>query len=121
MLNDIEPLYIKNSDLPSKDLKPIDICYAAANKIGSGKIDGAQRIKAIWRIYLKDKRARAELFTKQSIAIDGRMVPLFDRNPISNFSLQNKPSDKITIRDIPLQIPNEEIKKEIGVRGGIHL
>ncbi len=121
VLNDIEPLYIKNNDLPSKDLKPIDICYAAANKIGVGKIDGAQRIRNIWRLYLKDKRARAELFTKQTIVIDGRVVQLYDRNPISNIKFNNKPSEKITVRDIPFLTSNDEIKKAIEDLGVIFI
>ncbi len=119
--SDIEPLYLKHSDLPSKDLKAYDICCAMSNKIGTGKVEGAQRIKNVWSLYLKDQRARVDLFTKQTIVIRGRVIQIYDKNPATHQQSMHKPSDKITVKDIPLNVPNEDIKTKLESIGVIFI
>ncbi len=109
--NDVEPLYLKHSDLPTKDLKAYDICLAMSNKIGAGKVDGAQRIKNIWRLYLKDNKSRNDLFTKQTIIVGGKIIHIFDKNPATQQQSMNR----------PLNIPNDDIKKELESIGEVFL
>ena len=115
----IEPLYIKNSDLSLRDLKPYDICQAMVRVVGTGKVDGAQRVKNIWRLYLKDRKARADLFVKQTILINGKNTQLYDQNPMNVNPRFQKPSDKVTVKDIPLEISNDEIKVMLESVGAI--
>ena len=118
--SDVHPLYIKNSDSLPTDLSPLDICNAMARVVGVGKVDGAQRVKNLWRLHLKDKKARSDLFVKQQLAVNGRNVQIYDSNPYSTISGRPQPiNDKITIRDVPLFVSNDKIRSTLidaGVR-----
>ncbi len=104
---DIEPLYIKNWDIPTKDLKPFDICNSAAKVVGKMKVDGAQPVKArngstlVWKLYLKDEKTRVELYTKQKIMIDGKVVQIYDEYPIM---ISRKREQKMTKSPLKMQI-----------------
>ena len=112
----IEPLYLKNSDLAMKDMTLYQVCQAMARVLGSTKVDGAQRVRNVWRLYLKDKASRAALYVKQNIMIQNRNVQLYDRNPMDVYKKQQT-TDKITIRDLPFSVSNEKLKEVLEAQG----
>ena len=84
-------------------------------EMNPSKLEGVQKIHSIWRIYLKDMQTRLELGTKESIVINGRQVRIYDRNPNATFGgvseHRQSNSDKLTIKNLPLSVSNNEIEK----------
>ena len=84
--------------------------------IGSSTLKGVQKVNSLWRVYVKDKVARLELTVKGQIAVNGRMVPLYDRNPYVTYQglpMQKKMNnDKITIKNLPLSVSNAYVTIE---------
>ena len=108
----IEPLFLKTRDIPNKDITPYDICKALEQIIRPTAIDGAQRIGGIWRLYIKDKESRTNVIVKKNIIVAGKNIPIYDKNPFS--TMQHGPDDKkdkLTIKNVPLSVSNEEIQK----------
>ena len=112
----IEPLYMKNNDLPMKDMTPYNICQAMARVVGQGNVDGAQRVRNIWRLYLKDRKSRADIFVKQELLVNGKHIQIYDRNPQDILS-KTQINDKLTIKDIPMDVSNSEIREVLEKEG----
>ena len=115
-LQSVKPVFIKDRDIGDSSVTPLTICNAITRVISSPlKLDGMQRINSIWRIYLKDMTSRLELTVKQEIRVNGKLVPVYDRNPYVTFSglpMEKKMnSDKLTIRNLPLSVSNDGIEK----------
>ena len=113
-LQTVKPLFLKDKDI-GEGITPIQICDAIVRDVNPSKLEGVQKIHSIWRIYLKDMQTRLELSTKESIAINGRQVRIFDRNPNATFGgiyeQGQSISDKLTIRNLPLSVSNKETEK----------
>ena len=108
----VEPLFIRDQDIRSSNVIALDICHACTRNRGAGQLEGVQRVNNLWRIYLKSRSARLELFLGKTILINGQQVPLYEQNPFA--SRQNKPyepNDKITIKNVPLSVSNSEFVK----------
>ena len=110
-LQSVKPVFIKGRDIGDSSVTPLTICNAITRVISSpSKLDGVQRINSIWRIYLKDMTSRLELTVKQEIRVNGKLVPVYDRNPYVTFSglpMEKKMnSDKLTIKNLPLSVSN---------------
>ncbi len=107
----VAPLFIKINDLPDKVTSAYQICQAASRVITAASIEGAQRQKNVWKLYIKNKKSRVALAIKQNIIISGKIVKIFDSDP--NSFVANKTSDKITIRGVPIGVPNVFIKDTV--------
>ena len=93
-------------------IEPIELCRAISNVINPSKLQGVQKINNLWRIYIKDKHARVELFIKESIVINGKRIKLYDQNPnrvYESGDVAQQKLDKLTIRNLPLSVSNEEV------------
>ena len=114
-LQSVKPVFIKDKDIGDSSTTPLFMCNAITRVISSSKLDGVQRINNLWRIYLKDNATRLDLTVKQEIKMNGKSVPLYDQNPYDTYPglpVQKKMnSDKLTIRNLPLSVSNDEIEK----------
>ena len=126
VLNSVPPLFTKYSE--TGEVSHIQLCNAVTKVVGRSKLDGVQRIGGLWRIYLTDVASRLELFTTKPLLVEGKYVELYDQNPYvisssSSSSSSYRPApqskDKLTIKNIPLSVSNDEIEnmlKDNGVR-----
>ena len=110
----VEPVFFKQYDFGgSKEsdnrLAPYDVCVAVGHIIGTSSVDGGQNIGGIWRIYLKSRESCARLLIRKEVPINGKMVPLFDKNPalMNQFNMN---CQKITIKDLSLSVANTQIE-----------
>ena len=110
----VEPVFFKQHDYGGSQesdiqLAPYDVCVAVGRIIGTSSVDGAQNIGGIWRIYLKSRESRARLLIRKEVPINGKIVPLFDKNPalMNQFNMN---CEKVTIKDLPLSVANTEIE-----------
>ncbi len=111
------PVFFKHNQLfptrshETKWLKPYEVCYEAGKVIGRQHIEGAQKIKNLWRIYLKSETPRPNLLTK-GLAIRNTKIQLFEKNPYVNnaHDPKNQDTTNVTIKDIPLSYDNDVIE-----------
>lgn len=68
------------------------------NDVTPGEIRGAQQIRGLWKVYVKSEASRQILLT-QGFTLNNKNIKLFDSDP---FEQQSVPSEKITIRDVPM-------------------
>ena len=107
----MEPIFIRNADMPEEDTAPITVYEALSNSFGATNIEGIQRIAGLWRIYMKNKAKRLDIITKQTVVINEKHVRLYDENPFNNNNQKNEKRDKLTVRGLPLSVNNDEIKQ----------
>jgi ribA/ribD-fused uncharacterized protein len=111
-LQSVEPLFIKDTDMPSQNIMHIAIVRAISRHVSPQAIDGVQRISKLWRIYLKTTPARLQLLAKKSIVLSGKLVPIYEQNPFNtNQTSPEDRKDKLTIRGLPVSLSNEEVTK----------
>ena len=112
------PVFFKNSELieseNTAELSVFDVCLAAERISGHSTIEGAQRIKNLWRIYPLNQEARQKLLVN-GIALRSQQIDLLDENPYING--KDVSSTKVTISDIPLSVTNNDIKPLFIKRG----
>ena len=77
------------------------ICAITAH----GEVKMAQQLKGLWKIYVRTEDARRSLL-KSGVRFNNRNVPLFDYDP---FSRRSTPSEKIVIRDLPMEVDDDVI------------
>jgi predicted NAD-dependent protein-ADP-ribosyltransferase YbiA (DUF1768 family) len=114
----VPPVFIKSSDIDTT-VTPFEMCNIIIRAIGSGsKLDGVQKVNNLWRIYLKDRTTRLQLFNRGKVLINGHNISLYDQNPYiskqtseDDPTQQPQPNDKLTIKHLALSVSNEEIKK----------
>jgi ribA/ribD-fused uncharacterized protein len=107
----VEPVFIKDADMPSSNVAHIEIVRAVTRCISNQGIEGVQRIGRLWRIYLNSIPVRLQLLTKKSIVISGKMVALYEQNPFStNQKSPEDKKDKLTIKGLPKSVSNDEVK-----------
>ena len=88
----------------------LDLIYAIEDVCGRGKIEGAQRIGKLFRIYVKCEKARDQLST-EGFTFKGRHVSFHTRNP---FTVNEEPDTvKIIIGGVPLSVANSEFEKAL--------
>ena len=80
----VTPVFVKDSDIGDPNMTPYAMCNAVINVMASSKLEGVQKINGLWRIYVKDRVSRLELFCKESIRIGSKLVSLYDMNPYSS-------------------------------------
>ena len=67
--------------------------------------------------YVNDKSARLVLVVKGTVPIKGKQVHIYDQNPHlhSDSTGRKQLNDKLTIKNIPLSVSNDEIRKLLEV------
>jgi len=108
----IEPLYLKCSELPAKDITALEICQANARVIGAQNVEGAQKVKNVWKLYAKSKKCRADLFIKEQLLTSQGRIRLYSKDP-SKAGFFGRATEKIMIKDIPLDMENEVIRQSL--------
>ena len=115
-LKGISLLFVKVDDIVdySTEYKQfpngLDLIYAIEEVCGRGKIEGAQRIGKLFRIYIKCDKAKDQLVT-EGFSFKGRHVSFCTRNP---FTVKEEPDTvKIIIGGVPLSVANSEFEKAL--------
>ena len=120
----VRPLFVKDSDMIALGLQsvtPYEMCTAAIRASSPSSLEGVQKINDLWRLYMKDHTSRLELCLRQNIMMHGKKVALYDNNPYTSHQpspdqLNGAPqqqNDKLTIKNLPLAVSNDEIKNTV--------
>ena len=106
----LQPVFCKTIDLCRRreDVDSFELCDSAAEAIGGANVIGAQEFGRLWKIYTVNIESRTSLLSK-GINFRGRHVTLLDSNPFVN-PPEYLPSEKVLIKDIPLDVDNSEIR-----------
>lgn len=103
------PLFLMQDHIPFSDppVTTFELCTAAEAATGPGTVEGAQKIRGLWRIYLTTAPSRETLLNKGLVLRD-EVIPVNDKNPFVS-----KSSDGIytLFHDLPLSFDNREIEK----------
>ena len=116
-MNTIVPIYVKNGDLPIQTgmNTRLTLCQIV-NQHVPGQTLGAQLVRDVWSIWLKDIRAREYMTTIiKAIDINGRTVDVHDIYPTS----KSIPNEKVVFKDIPFSVNDKEIIKFLNDQPGI--
>ena len=115
----VEPLFLKEDDLPSADMAPLTIVRAIVRVTSSQAVDGVQRIGRLWRVYMKSVQHRLSLPTQKSVLILGKNIFIYEQNHFrTNQVSPEDQKDKLTIRGLPLSVSiNEEVKSMLEDKG----
>ena len=112
----ISLLFIKLDDIIDNSMEfnkypnGLDVIYAIEDVCGRGKIEGAQRIGKLFRIYVKCEKARDKLAI-EGFTFKGRHVSFHTRNP---FTVNDEPDTvKIIIGGVPLSVANSEFERAL--------
>lgn len=112
---------ISQQSRQAQELRPYEVCVTAAVLIGERNVEGAQNVHGIWRIYVNSRESRVELLTK-GLALRHKNIPLFEKNPKStNNDNPGVKAEKITIKDMPLSMDNNEIEVFLACKDGVIL
>ena len=116
----VEPLFIKERDMPSADLPPYTVVKAIISRINPEELDGVQRVGQLWRIYLKSLHGRLHLMARKSVMMDGKSVAyiLYEQNPFKTKLLSPEDrKDKLTIKGLPISVSNDEVVSVLENKG----
>ena len=105
-----DPVFFKHTDVPRRndELRSLEVCKAVAKVIEcSSLIDGAQKHKGLWKIYLKAEDTRVKLLSN-GLTLRGKRITLYDQDPRSREHLKTV-TERIVIKDIPLSVHNDVI------------
>lgn len=110
----LAPIFFKASDVPNfKTLKEFEVCKAVFEIIGQDNLQGCQRIRGLWRIYVKTDEDRIKLITNR-ITLRNQSIGLYKNNPFrSGIESPDQEVVKVTITDVPLSKGNSGIEKFI--------
>jgi hypothetical protein len=104
------PVYFKQSDVIGTGyLTVYEVCVAAEKEAGTNRIDGAQIIRGLWRVYFSeraDTRTRIQLLAK-GLTIRNIHVNVYDKNPF--MTRNNREATRVMIGGIPLSVSNDQI------------
>ena len=102
----VDPVYIKHKDLRFVERRvtatlicsTIDDCLKANATIGT-----LHKKKQYWEVFASDHKSR-EILIDQGFTLFSTHVTVYHDDPIDR-----TPTEKLVIRDIPMQFPDEEI------------
>ncbi|GFR93843.1 hypothetical protein ElyMa_000903500 [Elysia marginata] len=121
-MNSTHPVFVLGKDLPEEPrLDNYDLCMAIAKIVGREGVLGAQRIGALWRIYLPSPEARATLLAR-GLCIGGRTVRVSSQNHFIVRGPDGKemPGTRLKISDVPFSFSNTAIESAL-IKKGIKL
>ena len=114
-----DPLFCRSKDFQFQDGEEFCDYYVAeavGKTIGSDNLTGVQPLRFIWKIYVRSVQTRVELLSK-GINFRGRNITVYDANPDYNHLEGYETTEKVTFRDLPLNVPNSEVKDFIESKG----
>lgn len=117
-----QTVFIKDRDLNRNNAEKIhgyEICKSAADVIGERNVCGVQLVKGLWTLYLKTMVSKMQLCA-EGMTIRGLAVQPHDTNPYTR-GQDNEPTEKIIIRDIPLDVSNDVLKDYLNNHEGLVL
>ena len=111
----IHPVFVKHSDMGldmNHQLREFDLCKELWKVIRREELEGVQRVRGLWRIYINVETARVKLLS-EGFSFNGLSIRLYDENPfrqsqeIKDRSIR---TTKVIISNLPLSIANEEVE-----------
>lgn len=111
----IHPVFVKHGDLGlsmNQQLKEYDMCKEICKVVNRDDLEGIQRVRGLWRIYLNTAESRLKLLV-MGFSIRGISVPIYDQNPFRPIDENNDPLQKtikVTVSNLPLSLANTEIE-----------
>ena len=114
----VEPVYLKSTALPVDDMTTAELCITCERVSGYGTMEAAQLMGGLWRLYPKNREARASLLTA-GLGVNGVAVPVYDKNPFLLFdgSGDEIASTKVIISNVPLSASNDDLIGAIEAQG----
>ena len=114
----IHPVFVRHSDLgmdAKQQVKEYVLCKELYKVINRDDLEGVQRVRGLWRLYVTTPEARVKLLT-EGFSFNGIAVRPQDQNPFRPIQLDDNTdvipkTTKITISNLPLSIANDEIEK----------
>ena len=119
----VYPLFAKHKDLglpEGEKLTVYQFCREIEKTVKREDIEGAQRVRGLWRIYLNNNGARAKLHS-QGMSMRGKAITLYEQNPFLSREENDDPDRrhvKVTVQNLPLSVSNKEIVLMIKRLGG---
>jgi ribA/ribD-fused uncharacterized protein len=82
----IQPIFIKDKDYKDINIPISDyaICKATARIVGESLVEGVQKVRGLWSMYVKSIDSRVNLLLKGSITVNGQAIQVYDENPFIN-------------------------------------
>ncbi|KAJ3582242.1 hypothetical protein NHX12_015711 [Muraenolepis orangiensis] len=119
----ILPVFIMEREILTRDesnKKPVregEIYHCLIQEVHPNHLRSVQRVGALWRIYLRDKEARAKLLMR-GISVCGIHIDLKDDNPFSLKSrMANKNAVQINIKELPESADDSIVTEFLSQRG----
>ena len=116
-MSGVSTLFVPANTLPATTspdfIGGLEICKAMEKVVGVGNVDGSIRISGLWRLQVKNEKARSQLLTN-GLPIRGINVTVVSKNP---YLVDNEESVKLIVGNLPFSISNEEIKKSLETIG----
>ena len=117
-INTVEPIFIKDTDMPSSDIAPIVVVRAVIRVVSAQSLEGVQKIGGLWRLYFNSAKSRLDLLIRKTVLINGNVVPLYEQNPYKTSQITPEDrKDKLTIKGLPMSVSNEDIKNMLLSKG----
>lgn len=116
ILNNTLPVFIKDTDW-GKRMTEFNVCSIIAEATDPDHLFGCQRIRSLWRIYIKTKDAQTKLLT-EPLVVEGRTIPVYRDNPYRTGA--DSPEDnsiRITIKDLPLSVHQNALEHYLTKEG----
>ena len=96
--NSMYTFYCEHSLLSNVRGDLTDILYTAINEVINRQAIGAQKLKAVWTICVRDNDARETLY-KAGISVNDTHIPLHLNNPRTVHRVEG---ERVVIKDLPL-------------------
>ena len=104
-VNYVDPVYIKHKDFRfvERRVTATLICSTIDHCLKANATIGAQHKKQYWEVFASDHKSR-EILIDDGFTLFSTHVTVYPDDPIDR-----TPTEKLVIRDIPMQFPDEEI------------
>ncbi|CAC5414441.1 unnamed protein product [Mytilus coruscus] len=108
---------VHGSGKPPKSLwlTNVEIYNAIGVKVPAERIEGIQRIREMWRLYMDNEEDRLSLLMT-GVHLRGRQVPLYSQNPRNPGRLQEN-TIRIKVKNVPLSANDGQIHKTVTLQG----
>lgn len=110
----LPPVFFKAAEVSDyKTLKEYEVCKSVFNVIGQDSLLGCQRIRGLWRIYVKTIDQRIKLLANK-ITIRNQLINLYKDNPfIAGLDSPDQQVIRLTFIEIPLSKGNRGVEQFI--------
>ena len=112
-MSGVSTLFIIANSLPATQstdfVGGLELCKAMEDVVGFGNVEGSIRISGLWRLQVRNEKARATLLT-HGLTIRGVHVTVLSKNP---YMVDDQETVKLIVGNLPFSISNEEIEKTL--------